>query len=97
MWFVILFWTLVAGFCINIALQIYFDNRVSRVDEIKIRMARLEPLPYVPERNKSKPTLLSEEIYLAISGIADEIHQGIQWMRHVIISIVSPKLYAIIG
>jgi hypothetical protein len=96
-WLVWLFWAFVAVFCVHIALQIYYANRVSRVDQIKIQMARLEPVPYFPSRNDEKPPLLATELYTAIAGIADEFYKGIRWLRQAILSVLSPKLYAFVG
>ena len=96
-WWVVLFWAFVAVFCVHIALQIYYANRVSRVDQIKIQMARLEPLPYLPTRNDRKPPLLINQVYQAITGVLDEIYQGVAWLRQAILVVLSPKLYAFIG
>jgi len=96
-WWVILFWCFVALFCIHIALQIYYANRVSRVDQIKIQMARLEPVPYLPTRRTDHPPPIGETLYAAITEFVGEIDRGIRWLGQVILSIVSPKLYAFIG
>ena len=62
-------------------------------------MARLEPVGYFPKKQTSQKDdlVLYDSLIQHISNFVDEISEGLQVIRQTILSILMPKLYAIIG
>ena len=99
-WFLILVGCVVALALIHVALHIYYSNGVSRVDQIKIQMAHLEPISYMPPRNRPKTETKPIDFNISfpfLNEFAIELYQVIRLFRQVILSIITPTLYAFVG
>ena len=102
-WFAIISWFFIFYVCLNIALQIYYKNKTPKPEQIKIQMARLDPIGYLPQRQTTQKAENKENLgwydsfIQHIANVVNEISEGFRIIRQCIISILSPKLYAIIG
>lgn len=104
-WYMYIFWFIIMVMCINIAFQIYYGNAdISRVDQIKTGMKRTNAKRKF-ETDIQKKLEKKENnhlgIYSTLSQYAKTVFQAVesvvQYIVEIVFSIVSPKLYSIIG
>ena len=104
-WYMYIFWFIIMVMCINIAFQIYYGNAdISRVDQIKSGMKRANSKRKF-ETDIQKKLEKKENnhlgIYSTLSQYAKTAFQAVesvvQYIVEIVFSIVSPKLYSIIG
>jgi type II secretory pathway component PulC len=104
-WYMYIFWFIIMVMCINIAFQIYYGNAdISRVDQIKTGMKRANSKRKF-ETDIQKKLEKKENnhlgIYSTLSQYVKTVFQAVetvvQYIVEIVFSIISPKLYSIIG
>lgn len=104
-WYMYIFWFIIMVICINIAFQIYYGNvDISRVDQIKTGMKRTDAKRKFEtdiQKKLEKKGNTHLGIYSTLSQYVKTVFQVVetvvQYIVEIVFSIISPKLYSIIG